>query len=252
MRGCLFPMRAFSERIRRWLMAAERDWLGEDCSVDRRIQRLEVDSPSAWCARCGASVARGERREPCLECEDARSRHGRVVRLAELRDGWRHALMQVKYARDAVGAELLGRRLAEQHLACGGEPAGADVVVVPVPAASIRRWHRGIDPVGEIAASFARTLTIPVVRPLWHAGGVPRTGQSREARRRRRLARRAGWSDEALTGLRIVLIDDVLTTGATVREAARLLRGMGTAEIDVAVVAVTPPLGRRSSPKMSV
>lgn len=117
MRGCSFPMRAFSERIRRWLMVAERDWLGEDCSVDRRIQRLEVDSPSAWCARCGARAA-AERPRTRGRALDARlAQHWRVVRLAELRDGWRHALMQVKYARDAVGAELLGRRLAEQHLA---------------------------------------------------------------------------------------------------------------------------------------
>ena len=159
--------------------------------------------------------------------------------------------MQIKYARDAVGAELLGRRLAEQFRACSAKPAGADVIVVPVPASPIRRWHRGIDPVGELAASFARTLAMPMICPLRHAGGVPRTGQSRDERRRRRLTRRAGWSDEALADLRIVLVDDVLTTGATVREAARLLRAMGAAEIDVAVVAVTPPLGRRSNSKMS-
>ena len=48
-----------------------------------------------------------------------------------------------------------------------------------------------------------------------------------------------------------MLIDDVLTTGATIREAARLLRSLGAERVGVAIVAVTPTPGREGRDKMS-
>lgn len=244
-------MSGWAERIRRWLGEVEQHWLAGDGAIGCESHSLEADPPSAWCAWCGASVARGERREPCLGCLGMRRLHNRVVRLAELGGDWRASLLRIKYGCDAIGAESLGIRLAEQHRLCGVRFGVSNVVVVPIPAAPLREWHRGIDPVGEIARSFARTIAAPIVRPLRHAGGPPRTGQSRPERRRRRLACRWGWTGTALAGLRVILVDDVLTTGATIREAARLVRRLGANEVEVGVVAVTPTPGREGCHKMS-
>ena len=244
-------MSALTELIRRQLGEIEQQWLAGDVPISDRIESLKSDPPEAWCSWCGASVARGERREPCLACPAPRRRGlGPVVRLAELSGKWRTTLLRIKYGRDAVGAELLGSRLARQYRLCGGAIDRANTIVVPVPASPLRRWHRGIDAVGEMAASFARSIAAPIVRPLRHAGGVPRTGQSRADRGRRRLVCRRGWGDRrVLSGLHVVLIDDVLTTGATIREAARLLRSLGAERVGVAIVAVTPTPGRGAATK---
>ena len=238
-------MIAMTGWIGEWLRDAERQWLAGDGAIIDRLHRLEADPPTAWCSWCGLSVGLGERREPCLSCDGLRRRHRRVVRLSELQGDWRSVLLRVKYGCDAVSAEILGCRLVEQFRNCGGLIGSADTIVVPVPASPLRRWHRGIDPVGEIAVSFARSIAAPLVRPIRHAGGVPRTGQTRAERRSRRLALRWGWRDRrALAGLRVVLVDDVLTTGATIHEATTLLRTLGVEEVEAAVVAVTPTPGR--------
>jgi predicted amidophosphoribosyltransferase len=49
----------------------------------------------------------------------------------------------------------------------------------------------------------------------------------------------------------VLLVDDVLTTGTTIREASRLLRSLGADAIEAAVVAVTPAAGRNADRKMS-
>lgn len=177
--------------------------------------------------------------------------HQRVVRLGELSGTWKTLIHAAKYGRDPLAAETLGRRLAEQHVVCGGEAIRSDLVVVPTPAAPIRAWHRGIDTAGEIAIATARSLSAPMIRPLVHRGGPPRSSQSRRERVRRRLSVRRGWRAGGLAGLRVLLVDDVLTTGTTVREASRLLRGLGAKSIEVAVVAVTPRETGKVDRKMS-
>jgi predicted amidophosphoribosyltransferase len=240
-------------RLVSWLDLVEREWLGGNSSACLRADRMRPDDSSAWCHSCGLSVARGERRSACLACEGLRLPYQRVVRLGELTEGWKELIHASKYGRDPLAAETLGRRLAAQRVACGGTAACADLVVVPVPTAPIRVWHRGIDTAGEIAVAFARSLSVPLIRPLSHRGGPPRSSQSRRQRARRRLALRGGWRTDDLLGLRVILVDDVLTTGATVREASRLLRRLGTGIIEVAVVAVTPRAqGGVTSPSQNV
>ena len=244
-------MPSLRQRLLPRLADLERDWLGGDSSAHGLVERIEVDPWSAWCSRCGTTLGPGERRGPCLSCDGRRMSIARVVRLAELAGVWRSLLHQVKYGCDPLAAEALGRRLAKQHRLARGAVDRADLVVVPMPAAPLRRWHRGIDVVGEIAAAMARSLSLPMTRPLRHRGGPPRSGQSKRARTRRRLAIRPGWRATDLAGLRVLLVDDVLTTGTTIREASRLLRSLGADAIEAAVVAVTPVAGRNADRKMS-
>lgn len=231
--------------LRRLLAILESDWLGGDSSLASRVSTLEVDRGEDWCFRCGASVARGERRSPCPDCLGTRPVVDGIVRLAELRSGWRECLLAIKYAQDAGAAEEVGRRIAAQIRRIVGE-AGPDRIAVPVPAAPLRAWHRGIDPVREIARSAAIGLRVPMVQPLGHRGGSPRTGQAKIDRRGSRFRIRWGWRSQSLAGLEVLLIDDILTTGATLRESARLLRRLGAKSVVAVVAAVTPqPRGGR-------
>ncbi len=117
-------------------------------------------------------------------------------------------------------------------------------LIVPVPRHPARIREQGCDPAFSLARAVARRS------PLVLAGGVlrrtrealPQTGLSRKARLanvRGSFAARRG----ALRGRRVVLLDDVTTTGATLREAARVLRGAaGAQSLTPVALAGTPAL----------
>jgi predicted amidophosphoribosyltransferase len=143
-------------------------------------------------------------------------------------------------------ARPLGALLAlSVAAACRGDP----VVVVPVPSRPGAARARGHDPLGAVAVQAARELRcdgarVEVARLLVSRGGVrDQAGLDASARaanlagsmacpafRLRRLAGRR---------LRVVVADDVLTTGATAREAQRALEATGLEVSGIAAVAAT-------------
>lgn len=147
----------------------------------------------------------------------------------------RQMVLRVKFAEDHAAARLLGGLLAR---ACTGlqQPDG----VVPVPLHPERLRRRGCNQCLELARLPAVALGAPL-RPHWLARVVPtrtQTGLSREERRRN--LRGAFSAPHQLTGLRILLIDDICTTGSTLARAAECLLRAGAAAVDCAVVARTP------------
>jgi ComF family protein len=113
-------------------------------------------------------------------------------------------------------------------------------VVVPIPMHWQRRWKRKTNSPDLLADRLGRFLRVPVLdralRPcrntLQHKY-LPHHERFRNIRGAYRLAAR-----HSLQGARVLLVDDVLTTGATCNEAAKLLKNHGGAEtVAVAVLA---------------
>jgi predicted amidophosphoribosyltransferase len=135
---------------------------------------------------------------------------------------------------------------------------GEVVHVVPVPPSPAARRRRGGDPVGELAGRAVAAVRGPppgersrlvLTRGLGHGRRV--ADQSRLSRTERRenlhgalvvRPRHAG----PLAGATVVVVDDVVTTGATLREAARALRVAGVVHVAAVTVAATPPRPRVS------
>jgi len=128
-----------------------------------------------------------------------------------------------------------GARLADLAKAAG---IGHPDVVVPVPSTARRNRERGYDPARLLAEETARHLGRPVRTLLERRRDTePQSGLPASARE----ANVAGvFRARPCSGARVLLVDDVLTTGATAFSAACTLRDAGAAGVDVVVVARTP------------
>lgn len=148
-------------------------------------------------------------------------------------------------------ARVLAGLLAAAVRAAAGPPDGAPLVLVPLPSrpGSVRR--RGYDPTGALARGAARLLLRESydVLPAALLVSRGRLRAQKDLTASERAANLAGSMTCPAAGLRrlaarrtharVVLCDDVLTTGATAREAQRALAAVGLDPVAVAVVAAT-------------
>ena len=107
---------------------------------------------------------------------------------------------------------------------------GAIVVPVPSRPSSVRR--RGFDAVGLLAKHIAGVTRLPHARLLRRVGRSEQKTLTYEERMRNVAHSFIVRSRSCLTGLHIVLIDDVFTTGATLSACAQMLREAGAERVD--------------------
>ena len=134
------------------------------------------------------------------------------------------------------GERRLGPVLGELLAGAVGAWAEWAEAVVPVPAAPAAVRRRGFDHTAAIAEAVGISLDVPVVRALATAG-------ARDQRALGRTARQANVSGAffPVPGIalprRVAVVDDVMTTGATLDAAAAVLLAAGAAEVRVGAVA---------------
>lgn len=108
-------------------------------------------------------------------------------------------------------------------------------VLVPVPTTAARRRQRGFDGCEFIAHCIAVDLPVRVHAHLVQTAGDKQRGRDRDARLQARG--RFAWRGPALDGTCVTLLDDVVTTGATLEDCARTLRSHGAVVRRAIVVA---------------
>lgn len=150
----------------------------------------------------------------------------------------RQVLLGFKYRnRRAIAGHLAG--LVVNRLAAGGVRPD---VVTWAPTARRRRHERGFDQAELVARQVARQLGLPCRRLLDHTGAVgPQTGRGRAERQLRMVAPPLRASPR-VPAAHVLVVDDVVTTGATLRAAAGVLRAAGATDVTMAAVAATPGL----------
>lgn len=142
----------------------------------------------------------------------------------------RQVVLGLKYRnRRAVARQLA--HLMVQRL----RPGRVDVITW-APTAPSRARRRGFDQAELLARAVARELGMPCRRLLYRAHGAAQTGRSRADR----LQAPAFRARAPRVGLRVLLVDDVVTTGATLASARHALHQAGVAEVVCIAAAATP------------
>lgn len=194
-------------------------WLCPQC-----VGRLPRVS-GAICLRCGVPVTRGNL---CRHCRETPLRLEGIRSVLLFEGPVRAAIHRLKYRHARGLAEPLGGLLAERWLA---DPLPADLVV-PVPLHPARLLQRGYNQAALLAHAFGRQVGLPVdedaLRRIRHTASQMRL----EAAQRQHNVRGAfSCPDGRVEGRRILLVDDVCTTGATLEACADALHESGATSV---------------------
>ena len=187
------------------------------CAACGRVCR----SDAVLCTRCTRRLAEAEplvgHGAPGLDRAWSSAPHEGVAR---------DLITALKFRRLLPVAGTMAERIA--WLAPASLLSGA---IVPVPSGRLRSLDRGFDPAGEIAAALSARTGVPL-RPCLARSDF---GRQLGGRRAQRIGRPPHVDLRGEAPRSVLLVDDVLTTGATLSACARALRGGGA----IRVVAIT-------------
>jgi ComF family protein len=152
---------------------------------------------------------------------------------------WDRLISAFKYQGRAELATVLAERL---HAVLDEDALAWAQCIVPVPAAPARLRERGYNQAWELARRVAATARLPadphaLVRT---SDSAPQASLSRAERQRNLAQAFAVRRPQVVAGRRVVLIDDVMTTGATAAVATRALLAAGAAAVQLWALARTP------------
>jgi ComF family protein len=185
------------------------------------------------CARCGLPFAYSVGGDSsCGRCLADPPPFDRLRAAVAYGDVSRQVALKLKYSGRPGLAETLAHFML-RHL----RPGEGDALLVPVPLHRWRIWKRGYNQAALIASALARRSGLPVGLDLLSRTRAtpPLKGLGR---RERVLALRGAFkvrpgARSRLEGRRIVLVDDVYTSGATAAACARVLKRGGAASVDI-------------------
>lgn len=189
--------------------------------------------PSPGCPVCARPTPLGETCGACLVHPPRYDTTHAVWSYAFPVDRLIHAL---KYAHRLASADFLGRAMADA-LPDGPPPD----LILPVPLAPTRLKERGFNQAIELARPLAARIGRPM---LLHEVRRTRDTPAQAGlpwRERAKNVRHAFECQRDLSGLSILVIDDVMTTGATLDELARTLKAHGAARVTNLVAARALP-----------
>ena len=206
--------------------------------------RGRLSRPGAACHLCGEPIATALI-PPAYRCGRCR-RHppafDRLVAAYLYRQPLDAVVQHLKYRRLAY----LGRHLAMSIAMEAGDALIDGDLVTAVPLHWRRQLSRGFNQASEIAYPLARSLGIEMRRTLRRTHATrPQSALSRTDRQRNPTGVFSARPNARLAGRTVLLVDDVMTTGATLHAAAAVLKAAGAQRVIGVVAGWTPPPQQR-------
>lgn len=196
------------------------------------------------CLCCDTALGSDAENGICASCREALDALALAQREAEAQGGLPLpegiAYMHSAFAYEGAARKLVHRLkyesvrqaavpLAEQMAFL---PSGEEGIIVPVPTDKRRERRRGFNQSALLAEQIGKTLGMQVIPALRRVDmRRPQTGLSARERAQNLVGCMA--ASDAVSGKRVLLVDDVCTTGATLCEAARALREAGAGHVAV-------------------
>jgi ComF family protein len=206
----------------------------------RDCQRRAIPMVWTFCERCGGYVeGKAGFRERCPSCSGTRLSFDAAVALGDYHAQLQPFISRMKHPKGESVSIALGKLLA-MHRWETLDRFASDVIV-PIPMHWMHRFWRQMNSPDAIARVLGSRLGIPVRRfCLFRCKKTETQSELPPAERIRNVrgAFRVRFH-RLIRGRRVLLVDDVLTTGATCSEAAKVLKQAGAAHVAVAVIART-------------
>ncbi len=216
----------------------DRGWLCDKCEGE-----LDKLAGHPACPRCAAPLAMDDM--PCPFClNKGLYPLQAIARLAIYEEPLRRLIHSMKYESRWPLAELLAERLCEQSSLV--RLMSRIDLIVPVPLHIGRRLSRGYNQADVIASVIGKRFRKPVGRVASRLRSTPtQTRIYDQAERAANVKHAFGLlNDKKVAGKHILLVDDVMTTGSTLRETARCMLFAKPASVSAAVLAVADPKHR--------
>lgn len=199
--------------------------------------RLRVDAPGdGLCARCAGALVplEGPFCPRCgapgwqVECMDCAGKPpsalGGMASPFAYEGVAERLVRALKYGRVLPAADALARAMAQSA------PEGPFDAIVPVPLHKRRQRMRGFNQAGALCVALSPLLNLPTLDALRRTRAT-RTQTRLSAERRQENVQGAFEAIAPVSGLRLLLVDDVLTTGATAAACAEVLKAQGAARV---------------------
>ena len=190
------------------------------------------------CPRCGLPLPDGTpRHQSCGRCQRHPPRFDRCIAPFEYAPPISRLIAGLKYGHKLAHAPLLAELLVA-HLTQTSAPRPD--ILLPVPLHTTRTRERGFNQAVEFGRVLSRRLAIPLDRrSLQRIHATPSQASLDRKARKKNIRGAFAWRYR-VDGQNVAIIDDVVTTGATCEEIARVLKQAGAIEVSVWAVARTP------------
>jgi ComF family protein len=208
------------------------------------------------CSICGellpAALAAAPDETLCSLCRRAEPPYAKATAYGSYEGGLRELIHLLKYDHVLPAAKVQGRMLADATGDLQPFFGDSEIFVIPVPLHVSKNRQRGFNQAELIARAALKLMSAQFQLMSGVLNRCRETksqiGLSRHQRRENMRGAFAVTSPEEIAGREVLLVDDVMTTGTTVSECARVLRRAGASKVYVATVARTlkvEPLGVR-------
>lgn len=217
--------------------------MDSDAAVCGPCQARFLAPAPARCRCCANPLAAREARWPCAVCQSAPPAYDATVAVTDYAAPVDQLVLQLKFDACLALAPWMGQRLGQAALT--QRPHALPNVLCPVPLGPRRLVERGFNQALEIARPLARTLGVPLHAQLALRALETQAQSTVAPTERRRNIRHAFIVAPAalalVRGQHIGVVDDVMTSGATLNELARTFKRFGAARVSNFVFARTPP-----------
>ena len=225
-RKCIFCGRVITMKSYRGIIREKSyDFLCKDCKED--IKKAYIEEP--YCLKCGKQLD-NMTQEYCVDCRRLNHIYDRGLSVFKYHDRIKESVYRFKYKDCKCYGEFYGEQMAEKYkeIIKKWQPNA----IIPVPIHKARMRKRGYNQAELIGRALAKKINIPLdVNVLFRDKKTePQKKLSKEIRIKN-LENAFKVSTNVVRYNKIILVDDIYTTGATINACARVLKQAGVQEV---------------------